>query len=168
MAIPLLQSARWLWPVATRIAQNRTALQAKIECRFIFANLGRSRLALRQNALCNSIAKAGAAAEPPSIRAPEVSRMLPRLSHTPPPASLYAELLAELRVRGFEGDLAPGYGDRVVSATDNSIYQLFPQAIAFPRTTDDLARIARVVSEPRFKGVVLAPRGGGTAPTDNR
>ncbi len=80
----------------------------------------------------------------------------------PPPASLYRDVLAELRLRGFEGDLAPGYGDRVVSATDNSIYQLFPQAIAFPRTTEDLVRIARVAAEPRFRGLVFAPRGGGT------
>src|SRR5947209_207051 len=88
--------------------------------------------------------------------------MLPRLSDIPAPASLYGDLLTELRLRGFEGDLAPGYGERVVSATDNSIYQLFPQAIAFPRTAEDLVRIARVAAEPRFSGLVFAPRGGGT------
>eukprot|EP01037_Dinobryon_pediforme_P012517 gene12517-12605_t len=60
------------------------------------------------------------------------------------------------------GDLAPGYGDRLVSATDNSIYQLLPQAIAFPRTTEDLVRIARVAAEARFSGVAFVPRGGGT------
>lgn len=52
--------------------------------------------------------------------------MLPRLPDASAPASLHTEFLAELRLRGFEGDLAPGYGDRVVSATDNSIYQLLP------------------------------------------
>ena len=76
--------------------------------------------------------------------------MLPRLSDIPAPASLYADLLAELRLRGFEGDLAPGYGDRVVSATDNSIYQLFPQSIAFPRSTEDLVRIACIAAEDRL------------------
>ena len=88
--------------------------------------------------------------------------MLPQLTDIPVPASLHAEFLSELRLRGFEGDLAPGYGDRVVSATDNSIYQLFPQAIAFPRRNEDLVRIARVAADPRFKGLVFAPRGGGT------
>src|SRR5689334_18182163 len=88
--------------------------------------------------------------------------MLPRLSETPVHAPLYGDVLTELRLRGFEGDLAPGYGDRVVSGTDNSIYQVFPQAIAFPRTTEDLVRIARVTSDERFKGLVFAPRGGGT------
>ena len=47
-------------------------------------------------------------------------------------------------------------------ATDNSIYQLMPQAIAFPRGTDDLVRIARCAADPRFADVKLAPRGGGT------
>jgi FAD/FMN-containing dehydrogenase/Fe-S oxidoreductase len=88
--------------------------------------------------------------------------MLPRLSSTPTPASLYTEFLTELRVRQFEGDLAPGYGDRMISATDNSIYQLLPQAIVFPRGTEDLGRIARVAAEPRFAELIFAPRGGGT------
>ncbi len=88
--------------------------------------------------------------------------MLPRLPNMPAPASLYGDLLAELRLRGFEGDLAPGYADRVVSATDNSIYQLLPQLIVFPRGTDDLVRVVRVAAEPRFDELVFAPRGGGT------
>ena len=88
--------------------------------------------------------------------------LLPRLIERPAPASPYADFTTELRLRGFEGDLSPGYGDRVVSATDNSIYQLLPQAIAYPRTTEDLQRIARMLAEPRFAGIAIAPRGGGT------
>ena len=88
--------------------------------------------------------------------------MLPRLPDTPVPTSLHAGFLAELRLRGFEGDLAPGYGERLVLSTDNSIYQLLPQAAAFPRGTQDLVRIARVAAEPRFAGLTFAPRGGGT------
>ncbi|RZN10358.1 hypothetical protein CWO91_13640 [Bradyrhizobium genosp. SA-3] len=88
--------------------------------------------------------------------------MLPRISDMPAPAPLHAELLAELRLRGFEGDLMPDYADRIVSATDNSIYQLLPQLIAFPRNVDDLVRLARVTADERFKTIVFAPRGGGT------
>ena len=47
-------------------------------------------------------------------------------------------------------------------ATDNSIYQLTPQAIAFPRGVDDLVRIATLLGEERFVKVRVAPRGGGT------
>ena len=88
--------------------------------------------------------------------------MIPRLTDTPMPAPLYGEFLTELRARGFEGDLSPAYADRTVLATDNSIYQLTPQAVAFPRTADDLVRIARLLEDPRFGGVTIAPRGGGT------
>src|SRR5271166_4893244 len=88
--------------------------------------------------------------------------MLPRLANSPAPTPLYAAFLTELRIRGFEGDLSPLCADRTVLATDNSIYQLTPQAVAFPRTNDDLVRIARLAAEPRFAGLTLAPRGGGT------
>src|SRR5829696_8703235 len=88
--------------------------------------------------------------------------MIPRLVDIPGPAPLYATFLAELSARGFAGDLSATYADRMVLATDNSIYQLTPQAIAFPRDTDDLVRIARATQDPRFAAVKLAPRGGGT------
>ena len=78
------------------------------------------------------------------------------------PAPLYIEFLAELRARGFAGDLSSTHADRTVLATDNSIYQVTPQAIAFPRGTEDLVRIARLLDDPRFHGLKLAPRGGGT------
>src|SRR3954468_17116711 len=94
--------------------------------------------------------------------------MIPRLVDVPGPAPLYAAFLAELQARGFEGDLSSIYSDRTVLATDNSIYQLTPQAIAFPRNTDDLVRIARAAHDPRFADVKLAPRGGGTGTTASR
>jgi FAD/FMN-containing dehydrogenase len=75
---------------------------------------------------------------------------------------LYVDFVAELRLRGFDGRPVDGAGDRTVFATDNSIYQLTPQAIVFPRNATDVVRIARLASEPRFAGIVLAPRGGGT------
>src|SRR3954469_7616113 len=54
-----------------------------------------------------------------------------RLVDMPGPAPLYATFLAELRARGFEGDLSSTYSDRTVLATDNSIYHVTPEAIAF-------------------------------------
>jgi FAD/FMN-containing dehydrogenase/Fe-S oxidoreductase len=88
--------------------------------------------------------------------------MLPRVSDMPAPTPLHIDFIAELRLRGFEGDLSPGYGDRVIAATDNSIYQLLPQLIALPRSIEDLVRIARLAGDARFKDIVFAPRGGGT------
>jgi (R)-2-hydroxyglutarate dehydrogenase len=91
-----------------------------------------------------------------------VNTVIPRLTDTSDPAPLYAAFLAELRARGFQGDLSPLYADRTVLGTDNSIYQLSPEAIAFPRHTDDLVRIARLTEDPRFRPIKLAARGGGT------
>jgi (R)-2-hydroxyglutarate dehydrogenase len=88
--------------------------------------------------------------------------MLPSISEIRAPALPHADLVAELRLRGFEGDLAPAYGDRIVSATDNSIYQLLPELVVFPRSIDDLVRIARIASDTRFERTVFAARGGGT------
>lgn len=94
--------------------------------------------------------------------------MLPRVSDMRTPTPLHTELAAELRLRGFEGDLASAFGERIVSATDNSIYQLLPQLVVFPRSVDDLTRIVRTAADDRFENIVFAPRGGGMAPTASR
>lgn len=77
-------------------------------------------------------------------------------------SEFYASVCAELTVRGFEGDLSLTPADRTVFATDNSIYQVEPGAIVFPRGCNDLVRIARLLSDPRFENLVLRPRGGAT------
>ena len=56
--------------------------------------------------------------------------MIPPLGQVPAPAAIHVMFLAELRARGFEGSLSPTHADRTVLSTDNSIYQVFPQAIA--------------------------------------
>ena len=89
--------------------------------------------------------------------------MIPALRNsTAAPHPLYSAFLAELRVRGFAGNLSDAYSDRTVLATDNSIYQMLPQAIAFPSNVDDLVRIARLAGDERFRDVKIAARGGGT------
>jgi len=88
--------------------------------------------------------------------------MIPRLQHSSSLHPLYATFLDALRGEGFEGDLSASHADVMVLATDNSIYQVPPQAVAFPRHSEDVRRIARLVAESRFARVRLAPRGGGT------
>lgn len=53
-------------------------------------------------------------------------------------------------------------GDRNVFATDNSIYQVEPAGIVFPKNVADLKRIAQALARPEFSAVTIAPRGGGT------
>ncbi|SEM12854.1 D-2-hydroxyglutarate dehydrogenase YdiJ [Halomonas daqiaonensis] len=74
----------------------------------------------------------------------------------------YLRFLDALEAAGFEGEIAPDYAARTVLATDNSIYQRLPQAVLYPRHTQDLERIAQLAGRGEHRQVVLTPRGGGT------
>jgi FAD/FMN-containing dehydrogenase/Fe-S oxidoreductase len=73
-----------------------------------------------------------------------------------------AAFVGELRRGGFTGDVGTDYATRLSAATDNSIYQVLPAAVIFPRSSADVALAMRLVDEPRFHGVALTARGGGT------
>ncbi|MCJ2092574.1 FAD-binding oxidoreductase [Methylobacterium sp. J-072] len=88
--------------------------------------------------------------------------MIPVLTRHTEAVPLYEAAVAELRLRGFEGDLTVSAADRTVFSTDNSIYQVEPGAVAFPRSRDDLVRIAKLLDDPRFTEIVIRPRGGAT------
>ena len=88
--------------------------------------------------------------------------MIPVLTRPTEAVPLYAAACPELRLRGFAGDLSLSDADRTVFATDNSIYQVEPGAVAFPRSRDDLVRIAKLLDDPRFSEIVIRPRGGAT------
>ena len=88
--------------------------------------------------------------------------MIPRLKIEPAMPSLDAAFLDHLEQAGFEGDIGRSAADRNVYATDNSIYQLEPGGVVFPKNIGDMKRIAKALSRSEFLGVTLAPRGGGT------
>lgn len=50
--------------------------------------------------------------------------MTPSLEISAPPSSLYAEYVAELRLRAFQDDISVGDQDRTVFTTDNSVFQI--------------------------------------------
>ena len=88
--------------------------------------------------------------------------MIPILKSAEQPATLCTEFLTDLRMHGFEGDITQSHADRTVFATDNSIYQVLPQAIVFPRNEQDVVRIAKLSNDERYKSITFTPRGGGT------
>ncbi|WP_075182081.1 FAD-binding and (Fe-S)-binding domain-containing protein [Pantoea sp. 1.19] len=88
--------------------------------------------------------------------------MIPQIAQAPGLIQPVLDYLAALKQHGFTGDIATGYADRLSLATDNSIYQCLPDAVVFPRSTGDVALIARLAEEPRFQRLVFTPRGGGT------
>ncbi len=88
--------------------------------------------------------------------------MIPQISQAPGLVQVVLNFLQALEQQGFTGDTATNYADRLTMATDNSIYQLLPDAVIFPRSTADVALMARLAAEPRFKSLIFTPRGGGT------
>lgn len=88
--------------------------------------------------------------------------MIPQISQAPGVIQLVLDFLEALKKNGFTGDVTTGYADRLTMATDNSVYQLLPDAVLFPKATPDVALLARLAGEPRFKTLVFTPRGGGT------
>ncbi|EAZ98560.1 Electron transport complex, RnfABCDGE type, G subunit [Marinobacter sp. ELB17] len=88
--------------------------------------------------------------------------MIPRLTDITPVQSLYLAFIDALKAAGFEGELNPDYANRTVLATDNSIYQVLPQAVVYPKHTADLQCVTTLTSKPEWRSIVLSPRGGGT------
>jgi FAD/FMN-containing dehydrogenase/Fe-S oxidoreductase len=88
--------------------------------------------------------------------------VLPRLDPLVGIDANVAEFLAALQGGGFAGDVRTDCATRLSAATDNSIYQVLPAAVVFPRSTADVSLALRLVDEPRFQAVALTARGGGT------
>ncbi|MBB3167947.1 D-2-hydroxyglutarate dehydrogenase YdiJ [Simiduia aestuariiviva] len=88
--------------------------------------------------------------------------MIPAIRATSPIQKHYLDFLEALTSEGFAGELNPDYANRTVLATDNSIYQVLPQGVIYPRHTEDLLLITALAAKPRFRNIVLSPRGGGT------
>jgi len=89
--------------------------------------------------------------------------MIPRLRPEPPASALTAAYLDAARAVGFSGRVLARDADRLVRSTDNSLYQITPDAALLPTTHEDAAAALRLLGDERFRGVSLTPRGGGTA-----
>ncbi len=88
--------------------------------------------------------------------------MIPSIRETSPVQAQYLAFIEALKACGFEGDLNPDYANRTVLATDNSIYQVLPQGVIYPKNAADLVRVTELSNLKQFRDLVLSPRGGGT------
>ena len=88
--------------------------------------------------------------------------MIPSLSSTSPIQQRYLHFIDTLKIYGFEGDLCPDYANRTVLATDNSLYQILPQGVIYPKNINDLITLTELSNMTQFHDIVLSPRGGGT------
>jgi FAD/FMN-containing dehydrogenase/Fe-S oxidoreductase len=88
--------------------------------------------------------------------------MIPRLAVNDGLRQDCIAFLDALRAGGFTGDVHTDFATRLVAATDNSVYQIIPQAVIYPRSHDDVVLAMQLLDEPRFHRVTVNPRGGGT------
>jgi len=88
--------------------------------------------------------------------------MIAVLDKTPGNSGTHAAFLEALHDAGFAGEIGTGHDTRLVHATDNSIYQRHPEAVICPRHRQDLEVLTRLAGQDAWRGVVFAPRGGGT------
>jgi (R)-2-hydroxyglutarate dehydrogenase len=91
-----------------------------------------------------------------------LSAMIPILSSRDQLPELYREFLERLAADGFSGEIRTDYATRLVTATDNSVYQLLPVAVVFPKHEADVALTLRLAHSETFRDIKLSPRGGGT------
>lgn len=66
------------------------------------------------------------------------------------------------KIKDFQGESSQTQSQRTVYATDNSIYELKPHAIIWPKTINDLQKIMALSQEEKYQNIPLTARGGGT------
>ena len=88
--------------------------------------------------------------------------MIPRVENFEKLKAEYQLYVNELKSSAFAGDVEDRYEARLLCATDNSVYQLLPQCVIFPKTASDIQTALSLASKKCYKSIVFAPRGGGT------
>ncbi len=88
--------------------------------------------------------------------------MIPRLDYQDSLSPATLQFLELLERSAFRGDIEKSYASRLAMATDNSVYQVVPQAVLYPRSADDIAAMLKLAAEPAFAALSFFPRGGGT------
>lgn len=71
--------------------------------------------------------------------------------------------LKALEQDGFSGALCHDLTSRIACSMDNSIYQIMPQAVVYPRDGEDIRRVVQLSARTEFRSLKLYPRGGGTS-----
>ncbi|MFM4942974.1 FAD-binding and (Fe-S)-binding domain-containing protein [Aeromonas bivalvium] len=88
--------------------------------------------------------------------------MIPRLDYQDSLSPTTLQFLELLARSAFRGDIEKSYASRLAMATDNSVYQVVPQAVLYPRSADDIAVMLKLAQGPEYATLSFFPRGGGT------
>lgn len=67
-----------------------------------------------------------------------------------------------LKSNGYRGDFYVDIPTRLINATDNSIYEVMPLAVAQPLDAKDVEVLLTIANQEPFKKIYFCARGGGT------
>ena len=67
-----------------------------------------------------------------------------------------------LQSRGFRGDFENRDSHQIAASTDNSIYQIRPRGILYPKTPQEVPKIFQTFEEGDFEGIHFTAKGGST------
>ncbi|TEW53715.1 FAD-binding oxidoreductase [Psychromonas sp. RZ22] len=88
--------------------------------------------------------------------------MIPNLNHQENIKQDTFAFIKALNESDYSGEIAKSYASRLAVATDNSVYQCLPQAVIYPKSTQDIVLICQLAQQPEFVDIRFSPRGGGT------
>ena len=88
--------------------------------------------------------------------------MIKKLLQTDTVSDLTNQFVEQLKHTSFSGEIDISFATRVVTSTDNSIYQETPQAVIFPKNANDIQIACALTNKDIFKTLSFGPRGGGT------
>jgi len=88
--------------------------------------------------------------------------MLPKLVFGNSPTDRILAFIEALKAQGFAGEMSMSDSTRLVMSTDNSVYQVLPEAVLFPKNFHDLQTIFKI-SHIRQQKISFTLRGGGTS-----
>jgi FAD/FMN-containing dehydrogenase len=70
--------------------------------------------------------------------------------------------VTSLKNIGFKGDICLDTPTRLLNATDNSIYEVLPQAVVQPKDSRDVELLLQTANTTAYKELKFCARGGGT------
>ncbi|RTK94882.1 MAG: FAD-binding oxidoreductase [Neisseriaceae bacterium] len=70
--------------------------------------------------------------------------------------------VTRLKNIGFKGDICLDTPTRLLNATDNSIYEVLPQAVVQPKDSRDVELLLQTANTTAYKELKFCARGGGT------
>lgn len=72
------------------------------------------------------------------------------------------QFITALKGARFKGEIEASEASRLVHAVDNSIYELKPEAILYPRDHEDVAKVTALLAQEAHKNINITAKGGGT------